>query len=234
MPSANLFSHATRGACSLELTGIGASGSMGTTSNRTWTIPSSSPLSEVGQYSFPVTAPPKKTKASAKRYKPKISKSPPQKKQQQGSSSLPSVRRSNHHVPKPRKPQAPLITPVEVSDTSGTDSKTPLGADSSFTSDASFERHSGTHEEVQSPVSSECNHATQEVANVGDNNDPLGNDNDPLGNILLPTSSEVPTTSTPAPVTSSTLSSFAISGQRALPLANIVDPLQNLDFSFSA
>ncbi|KAF2318431.1 hypothetical protein GH714_007484 [Hevea brasiliensis] len=49
-----------------------------------------------------------------------------------------------------------------------------------------------------------------------------------------PTSLEVPATLALAPMTSSTLSSSAISGQRAIPLANIVDPLQDLHFSFLA
>ncbi|KAF2322264.1 hypothetical protein GH714_009802 [Hevea brasiliensis] len=78
---------------------------------------------------------------------------------------------------------------MEVFDTSGTNSRTPLGADSSSTGNASSERHSGTHEEV-------------------------------------------PAAFTLAPMTYSTLSSFAILGKRALSLADIIDPFQNLNFAF--
>ncbi|KAF2322265.1 hypothetical protein GH714_009829 [Hevea brasiliensis] len=80
---------------------------------------------------------------------------------------------------------------MEVSDTSGTNSRTPLGADSSLTGDASSERHSGTHEEVLAAF-------------------------------------------TLAPMTYSTLSSSAILGKRALSLADIINPLQNLNFTFLA
>ncbi|KAF2308340.1 hypothetical protein GH714_042450 [Hevea brasiliensis] len=69
--------------------------------------------------------------------------------------------------------QAPLVALVEVSDTSDTNSGTLLSTNSYFISDAFSERHSGTYEEAQSLVPFESNHATQEVANVGDDDDPL-------------------------------------------------------------
>ncbi|KAF2324155.1 hypothetical protein GH714_008538 [Hevea brasiliensis] len=49
---------------------------------------------------------------------------------------------------------------IEVFNTNDTNSGTPLSADSSSTSDASSERHSRTHDEAQSPISSESNHTT--------------------------------------------------------------------------
>ncbi|KAF2298787.1 hypothetical protein GH714_027656 [Hevea brasiliensis] len=101
------------------------------------------------------------------------------------------------HVSKARKPQAPPIVPLEVSDNSDTNSGTCSSADTSFTGDAFSKRHSGTQKEVQSLATSESDRATQEV----------------------------PITSALALVTSSTPISSAISSQRAIPLANIVDPL---------
>ncbi|KAF2298768.1 hypothetical protein GH714_027015 [Hevea brasiliensis] len=144
--------------------------------------------------------------ALAKRYRPKIMKSLPPQKKQQGSSSLPLVKHSGPHVPKARKPQAPPIVPLEVSNTSDTNSGTCSSADISFTGDAFSKRHSGTQEEVQSLATSESDHATLEVT----------------------------ITSALALVTSSTPISSAISSQRAISLANIFDPLQDLDFLFLA
>ncbi|KAF2325746.1 hypothetical protein GH714_034939 [Hevea brasiliensis] len=80
-----------------------------------------------------------------------------------------------------KKPQAPSIAPVEVSDTSGTDSGTPSGADSYSISNVSFERHYRTHEEVHSLIFSKSDHVTQEVADVG-------RDDDTLRDVYLPTS----------------------------------------------
>ncbi|KAF2294727.1 hypothetical protein GH714_015742 [Hevea brasiliensis] len=119
---------------------------------------------------------------------------------------------------RPRSPKLSLYSSNRGSRTNDIDLRTPSGVESSSTGNASSKRHFRTYEEAQSLVYSETDHATQEVADIGDNDGPLRD-------IPLPTSLQVPATSTQSLVTSYTLNSSAILGQRAIPLASIVDPL---------
>ncbi|KAF2299613.1 hypothetical protein GH714_000097 [Hevea brasiliensis] len=168
--------------------------------------------------------PPKKTKALAKRYKPKISESLLRIRSREAhpfllsgvlavmylrSRSLLRIRSREAHpfllsgvlavmYPRSRSLKSPCSS-SKVSNTSGTSSETPSGADSSFTGDTSFEDTLGLNKRyrAQSPLrvtmlhrsSSPCDFFYSDL-----------------------TSPKVPTTSTLALITSSTPSSSTISG----------------------
>ncbi|KAF2312812.1 hypothetical protein GH714_040520 [Hevea brasiliensis] len=71
-------------------------------------------------------------------------------------------------------------------------------------------------------TTSQSDHATHEATNIGDD--------DSLRDIPSLTSPKIPAISAPAPMTSSIPSSSAISSQRAAPLVDVVNLLQDLDF----
>ncbi|KAF2324275.1 hypothetical protein GH714_011552 [Hevea brasiliensis] len=149
---------------------------MGTSSSRTRTIPSSSPLSVfvagpaiIGPFAFPHDIPLFPSRAL------------PGALALSRTTVLTPSRHSRCDVPKARKPQAPPVVPVEASDASDTEPGTPSGADSSSTGDASSDRHSETHEEAHSLVPFESDHAIQEV---------------PATSALAPVTSSTPSSST--------------------------------------